>query len=41
MCTIICCIVHYVYNVMLLSLLCPHIVHYVDSYLTRRGQSRL
>ena len=41
MCTIFCCIVHKVYNVVLLSLLCPHIVHTADNSLTRRGQTRL
>ena len=41
MCTIICCIVHKVYNVLLLSLLCPHIVHIADNGLTRRGPPRL
>lgn len=41
MCTTFCCIVHNVYNVVLLSLLCPHIVHYVDRSLTRRKLLRL
>lgn len=41
MCTIFCCIVHNVYNVVLLSLLCPHIVHTADNGLTRRELLRL